>query len=400
MPTYFPEGDTTEASDDPRRSLQKWNQLLYTAGPTALTFFPEGTLPKSGDDEGRSLIKINALIGAVALDVGPSFFPEAATPEPTDSPRRSLQKISALLGQTTLSGDGEQLSLQRIVSAYASGNGPTFLPEGRLSKRSDSAQRSLWKIASLVAVVGDPPPPPPPDPPVTDGLIGWFAGRKMVGMTNGDAVETWQDSWINDNDLTNLTVGAVAGQPTYLTNQVNSQPAVYFPAHQYLSKSAITAGTVTGLTIVSVLGAAPVANLGSTTAVPIMTFSAGQAIRLFQVPAAAANTNAFRFDCGGSSISSTVLQANNAWSGFTSRFLRSTKTLSLDTFLAQAVTPVVAGNDFVDVPFQITLGSTQPGSLNGFSGGKIAEMLIYNRKLSDADVLLVEQWLKDIYFPA
>lgn len=63
MPSYFPEGDTTQPGDDELRSLHKQASLLFaTYGNKPCPQFPEGSEPLVGDDEARLLQKINALL--------------------------------------------------------------------------------------------------------------------------------------------------------------------------------------------------------------------------------------------------------------------------------------------------------------------------------------------------
>jgi hypothetical protein len=63
MPLFFPEGNTSKASDDDLRSLAKTCQQLYDLfSPGDTTPFPEGNRPLPSDDEQRLHIKINALM--------------------------------------------------------------------------------------------------------------------------------------------------------------------------------------------------------------------------------------------------------------------------------------------------------------------------------------------------
>lgn len=162
MPNFYPEGNVSLPSDNERRSLIKWNSLLYDAGSTALAFFPEGSAPKPEDDERRSLIKINALVAALATEPGPTFLPEGGDPKPNDYPLRSLQKIVALRGLTLTPTQSETLLLQTLTADAALGTEPLFLPEANASKTTDSPLRSLWKIVVNEGGggggAGDPPP--------------------------------------------------------------------------------------------------------------------------------------------------------------------------------------------------------------------------------------------------
>lgn len=61
----FPEGVEGSVKDDERRSLIKWNQILYdNHGNIGRTPYPEGTEPLASDDEHRSEVKINAILAA------------------------------------------------------------------------------------------------------------------------------------------------------------------------------------------------------------------------------------------------------------------------------------------------------------------------------------------------
>ena len=63
--SFYPEGTESLPTDDPARSLKKWNQILWdTYGNVGNVPLPEGTQPLPGDSEDRSKQKINAIYKA------------------------------------------------------------------------------------------------------------------------------------------------------------------------------------------------------------------------------------------------------------------------------------------------------------------------------------------------
>jgi hypothetical protein len=61
------------------------------------------------------------------------------------------------------------------------------------------------------------------------GLMLWLKTDSLTGYVNNDPIANWPDSSGNGNDAY-----VAAGTPTFATNAVNGQPAVYFNTGAYL----------------------------------------------------------------------------------------------------------------------------------------------------------------------
>lgn len=74
----------------------------------------------------------------------------------------------------------------------------------------------------------------PPNPSV---VLAWYAADEIVGLSDGDPVDTWADLSSQGNDL----IGSGAGRPIFMTNQLNGLPGVSFTPSQRLACSPSTA---------------------------------------------------------------------------------------------------------------------------------------------------------------
>lgn len=84
--------------------------------------------------------------------------------------------------------------------------------------------------------------------PVTDGLIVHLDARSLIGLHNGDEVTVWAD--LATGDLVDGTVSAVSTGPTYVADGFNGNAVVRMAEGEYMASGSITLPNVNdGLTV-------------------------------------------------------------------------------------------------------------------------------------------------------
>ena len=99
--------------------------------------------------------------------------------------------------------------------------------------------------------------------PPTSGLMLWLKADAITGVNNGAALATWPDSSGLGNNATQTTTGI---QPTYVTGDLNGEPAVRFTSasSQYMNIGAGFNGAFNTLTEIAVLKGANALSLFQT----------------------------------------------------------------------------------------------------------------------------------------
>ena len=230
----------------------------------------------------------------------------------------------------------------------------------------------------------------PSGPPVTEGLIGHFDANNITGLNDGDSVSQWND--ISGNNKHATQTNSVR-RPKYKTDVIDGKPAVKFDGvDDSLTASLSSPGdSYTVFAVVypySVSAASGDHNLygysvmGTTSAYALwLTIRAGD-IRHYAYTGA---TTTYGQTSGlGISVNETILLSVNA--------VRNTAdgaNIYLDGNLNLTHTPVNtawAGS--------FCIGDLRDNRQIVFDG-LIAEILVYNTVLSDADREAVEQYLGD-----
>lgn len=215
-------------------------------------------------------------------------------------------------------------------------------------------------------------------PGVSPGPELWLKADAIEGLNDGDALTTWEDSSTNGNDATQSTAG---NKPTYRTNQLGEHPSVYFSqaGTDFMSLgSAIGTGDVTVFVVCRFVG-----DVNQ----PAIVILGGPAGGLqYDILGSA---SPFQAGATGNVHTASINTRFTIWQQ--ANFTKSGNTVT------QRLNGVDAGN-----------GSTG-SSANGFDtigalpvpssyfDGFISEIIVYDRVLSGAEILTVEDYLEDKY---
>jgi hypothetical protein len=209
----------------------------------------------------------------------------------------------------------------------------------------------------------------------------WLKANAITGLTNGQSLSTWSDASGNGNNA------AAGTAPTYQTGQINGLPAIQFAtaSSQYLACTSYN--PVGKFTCIFVAKFGTTGNVFSNAYVHTddggWTFAYNSGNILFQSGIgtatwpSGANTGGTALDTGNYQIYSVVQGYGN-----------------LNIRVHGAVANVVnvlspaAGDSH-----GFLIGSLYNGGYGGFWSGYLAEVLIYNRELSAAEVAGVEEYL-------
>lgn len=230
-------------------------------------------------------------------------------------------------------------------------------------------------------------------PLVIAGCIGWYDSLDLTAMAQnsdgtgavavGDQVGYWKDK---STTAAHVTQGTAANRPTLTANKVGGRAALTFDGtNDNLSKSSYTAqNSLAALTRIAVTGNAN--QVGWITRVwsgggdgltlnggfRVLVDATGSNFTTFQVPGI--STNAIPV-----AIYSTVY-ANSAMS------LRANSVSVTGTVIGTIPSATAAGSPTLHIGSNI--------GANQFWNGPIAEYIVYNRALSNAELTSVENYLK------
>jgi len=215
-------------------------------------------------------------------------------------------------------------------------------------------------------------------PMPTTGMICWLKADAIIGKVDGNTVTTWADS----SPGAGFPATAGANAPIYKTPVLNGLPVIRFATNTSMtlpSLSALSAGEV--FIVVKAAAASALWSLGSTAGnwYPYSNLS-GQVYETF----GQASTR-FNF---APTMAVNVFRLYNVWSV-------STATDCLHANL-DTVTQYTANTNTVGFPASPpTLGYNV--NSNSYFNGDIAEIIIYNQKLSSADRTTVQNCLQAKY---
>lgn len=230
------------------------------------------------------------------------------------------------------------------------------------------------------------------------GLFFWFKSSSITGVTNGGNVSTWNDSSASGNNVTSENISI----PTYVTNAINGYPAVVFNGANSLTTLVNNASlnvNSRNVTLFSVFN-----SIDSLTPRIISTIDDNGSDSPF---ATLVNTmpSGFSFSTNTSPINHITLSASSTtWglqvdpaSTWMVRHDRSIgNTFSFGRFGAEIATGVISSVQGTSASLRVGNGNVFSSVGGGFSG-YMAELLGYNRQLSNGEVSSVNDYLMQKY---
>lgn len=220
----------------------------------------------------------------------------------------------------------------------------------------------------------------------TDGLNLWLDAEKITGLSAGAQVSQWDDASGNNN---HATQGTSSARPTYQTNVLNGKPVVRFDGSN--DNVSIASGVFNGMS----------------TQVSIFIVASSSASKLTSIFVALTDQIANRFCCHLPWSNGTLYwdfgdianngRVDNAWGGsVNTHYLWSLLAGSGMAIRRNSTQLASTANSSTFTPGTKTL---RLGYYDGsvYWGGDIAEMIIYNRRLTPTEITQVETYLKNKY---
>jgi hypothetical protein len=345
--------------------LSSFDEVTVTVSPAVSNTAP---VVNAGSDQGITL-PASATLSGSATDDG----------LPSDTLTASWSKQS---GPGTVA----------FANASAASTTATFSASGSYVLRltaTDGALTAFDEVSVSVSDAGGPPPPVP-----TSGLRAWF--RADAGVTaSGGAVSQWADQSGQDRHAIQ-TVSA--SYPQLVANVLNGKPALAFDGLNDFLTFNLPLNGLTGMTMVLV-SSNTISRTGDSNGVawaPLfwnetagwgtVHLSPFQSLVKFRFGTTQPNNlPAYtRPASAGSSFGTAMAIKNGA-----------IETLYLDGSLALTATgklPTLAG-------IRDTGNVGRGYNDNTYFGGRIAEILVYDRALTDSERQAVDQYLRTKYFP-
>jgi hypothetical protein len=216
---------------------------------------------------------------------------------------------------------------------------------------------------------------------VSSGLAMWLKADTGVTQDGSGNVTAWADQAGSNN----VAQGTGSNEPSYISSDVNGKPALRFNGSQWLYSSN-NLGLNADVTVIAV---------GSTTA----PSAAGDSVYLGTSDSETCrglgySSSTQLFDVSGSSVAGAASPAANTFV---------TEEATLDTDLASVVlyrNGVQTATGTVTTAQNLSAGITVGANNNGTSAGwqgDVAEVLVYDHKLSAADLAQVDGYLADKY---
>lgn len=246
---------------------------------------------------------------------------------------------------------------------------------------------------------------------VTDGLIIQLDAGSITGLNNGDAVTSWADSATGDSINGTVTQLGQNAVPTYQTNVINGRAVVRFGGNNVLNSADFSWIDVdAGLTVFAVVTGDSSGDTGE------RALGIGQSTGIAgQIVALDVSTNTTEGD-GGSGLrfnngKQLVKAANPLDTNFHSVAFQigqgaqyQSAGYYVDSLTAQTFDNHGGDTTVLNLPASgnaLTVGSSwikgSLGTADLFSGD-IAEILVYNKMLSAAEMSEVNDYLNAKYF--
>ena len=229
-------------------------------------------------------------------------------------------------------------------------------------------------------------------PASIEGLILWLSADTIIGLVDTNPVALWPDQSGNGNDAIQGTAGK---QPTYRTGIINGLPIVRFDGIADIMLANGAAPTFSGsdkpMSIIIVVDQANNAALVSF----ITIGNTGDAVPFHEFDAnAVANYRTFRRDDGGAFLFPLGVVPDASLHLLESIFTGTVVNMYRDAALMGAADQ--ACNVGVMTVDQLAVGARRLGGVEtNWLDGDLAEVIIYDSALSDANRILVENYLND-----
>ena len=212
------------------------------------------------------------------------------------------------------------------------------------------------------------------DPLEVGDIITWLQADAIVGLNDGDAITTWEDSSPNNNDATQ---GTAANKPIYKVSILNGKPVVRFDgSNDYMQTPVFTPN----------LAASTIFVVGKVNGVAAQQFftdgTTGTTRNIIFI-----NTSSFAIHSGTTLLDGA---ADTSFHIFSALF-----TASASSKLFKDGTLVISGNSGTQALNQLRIGIDTAGG-NPLAGD-IAELIVYRGILTDTERKRIESYLSAKY---
>ena len=223
---------------------------------------------------------------------------------------------------------------------------------------------------------------PSNSPATLAGLVLWLDARQITGLADGVPVASWSDA---SPALRTATQSTPSSRPIYRSNAINGRPALRFDGiDDYLT---VAATLVPGSQNRTLLVVARPDVIGNDSIIDLGNGSVANAAFMI-TPEHAARIN------GGNRIWAQSAQTSTAT--IAAFALTGTTTANLLAWVnGVALTPASTGVAPINTNGNTTVGgyTAAPTGFHSFAGD-IAELIVYNRALSDTERQTVEEYLR------
>ena len=232
----------------------------------------------------------------------------------------------------------------------------------------------------------------PQSPDTIANLKLWLKADSLDGTADGTPIGIWNDSSSNGFSVSQATS---AYQPVFKTNQVNGKPVLRFDGTHMSMKGAFT-GSITDKTMFVVVRLATLTpGSAGCDPVSIQTGASGS----FDAIVYSEYTQK-RWHNGSDYFTRTPATVSPTDETSTSPLLIAIRSTTSSYILYRNGSQLQSTASYSPITFNagdFVIGQRLSGTTNGYHNGDIAEILIYNRALTSAERLQVEDYLNKKY---
>ena len=238
-------------------------------------------------------------------------------------------------------------------------------------------------------------------------LILWLDANQIEGIASGNTVGTWLDASGYGHNVTSSTIG---GRPSYLVNQINGFPSLNFDGNGEFLAGEINLDPVSNFIDADLMGLSA----------PFTVF----AVAIFDVDQGADNDYVFSIGDGNDDDEMSSIGRRNGsgseqnrlytWDG-NSPIVSSTITMATSTthivrqvqnssstflefYLNGTPVPMGADNGSISTSGKFEIGDfSNSGTITNVIDGQIAEVIVFDQALDDAEASIVESYLAAKY---
>lgn len=219
--------------------------------------------------------------------------------------------------------------------------------------------------------------------------IVWLESENISGITSGNAIATWPDNSGNSNDLT----AASGAEPIWVENQLNGQPVVRFGGNDNdrVVRNSMNDFPSTAITTITVL------NTSETGGTTYSYASSGNTNDYFQDRQQDA-----RFAIDGSTATPNVAFNDGNWNIDVHTWLSAGGSYSVFKNGSNSATGALQSGASITAGGNLAIGAEQDAIDGGYDAGQdydgdLAEVIIFNTVLNDAQRIIVENYLSSKY---